>query len=96
MVGAKAFDRKVSGKTAMKTTELATRASLTDRPIRIPTQAIEKPNSNKNRKPRATLKNPEDGKYYEYYPYFAPEGEHAYVDEENFIEEYIDIAYSPK
>lgn len=42
------------------------------------------------------LKNPEDGKFYEYYPYFAPEGEHAYVDEENFIEEYVDIAYAPK
>lgn len=42
------------------------------------------------------LKNPEDGKYYEYYPYYAPEGEHAYVDEENFVEELFEIANSKK
>lgn len=42
------------------------------------------------------LQNSEDGKFYEYYPYFAPEGEHAYVDEENFIEELFEIANESK
>lgn len=35
------------------------------------------------------LQNPENGKFYEYYPYYAPDGMHAYVEEENFVEEYF-------
>ena len=38
VVGAKAFDKKVSGKTAMKVTFCATRSSFTDKPISTPIQ----------------------------------------------------------
>ena len=50
VVGANALDKKVSGKTAMKTAAFATRAERTDNPIKIPIQAIENPNRRRNRK----------------------------------------------
>ena len=62
VVGAKAFDRNVSGNTAINTTELATRASRTESPIKIPIQAIANPKSNRNRKPKKIFRTPEVGR----------------------------------
>ncbi len=68
VVGAKAFDKKVIGKTAINVALVATRSSLTDRPINTPTQDIANPKTNKKIKPKRTLNKPEVGRQPTTYP----------------------------
>ena len=58
---AKAFDKKVSGKTTMNVALVATRSSRTDKPIKTPIQDIAKPKTKRKTNPKNTLKAPEVG-----------------------------------
>ena len=51
VVGAKALERNVSGKTVRKTSEFATRASRTESPMRTPIHDIAKPKRRRKRNP---------------------------------------------
>ena len=58
----------MSGNTAINVALVATRSSLTDRPINTPIQDIAKPKTNKNMKPKRTLNRPEVGRQPTTYP----------------------------
>ena len=63
VVGAKALDRKVNGKTAINVAFVATLSSLTDKPIKTPIHDMAKPKTRRKTKPKVILSNPEDGRH---------------------------------
>ncbi len=62
VVGAKAFDKKVSGKTTINVALVATRSSRTDKPINTPIQDMAKPKTSKKINPKITSKTDEVGR----------------------------------
>ena len=63
VVGAKAFDKKVSGKVTIKLTFCTTRASDAESPTRTPTHESAYPKQSKKINPRAMLPIPLEGRH---------------------------------
>ena len=62
VVGAKAFDKKVRGKVTKNPTLWTVRASLTDRPTKIPIHDRAYPNIKRNRKAKVVCRMPDVGR----------------------------------